>query len=82
MPADPLPLPPFAPPSPAEAAALKLAGDYLMRTGADAARCLFAGQRDTDRLAALSDSLLAGAMLCGDIIAARDARRRTRPPTG
>ncbi len=81
MPADPLPLPPFAPPSPAEAAALKIAGDYLMRAGADAARYLFAGQSDADRLAALSDSLLAGAMLCGDVIAGRDTRPSTLPPT-
>ena len=57
------------PPSPEEAAALKLAGDYLVRAGSAAAKRLFCSEdeRDAEALADLCDGLLAGALLCAKL---------------
>ena len=69
---------PIAPPSPEEAAALRIAGNYLVRAGSAAARHLFADQDESDAefLATLCDSLLAGALLCAKLTELPDCDRR------
>ena len=64
----PVPLP-FTPPTPDEARALKVAGDYLVRVGAETARRLLTeSEDDADWLATVSDSLHAGALLCAELL--------------
>lgn len=61
------------PPTDEETRALKIAGDYLVRAGAEAARLLFDSQGDdADSLATVTDSLLAGALLCAELIGIPD----------
>jgi hypothetical protein len=56
---------PFTPPTTDEARALRVASDYLVRAGAEAARRLLTeSEDDADWLATVSDSLHAGALLC------------------
>ncbi len=60
---------PVTPPTVDEARALRVAGDYLLRAGTEAARQLLVSSEDeADWLATVSDSLLAGAVLCADLI--------------
>ncbi len=64
------------PPTINEARALRVAGDYLVRAGAEAARQFLAGSEDeADWLATVSDSLLAGAVLCAKLIGTADNQR-------
>lgn len=67
----------FTPPTPEEARALKVAGDYLVRAGAEAARRLFDNSgNDANVLATVSDSLLAGAILCAELMGSPDNQRQ------
>ncbi len=59
---------PFAPPDPAEAAALAHAAAYLARAGTQAASRLLAAPADAALLGALRDELLAGAALCDGLL--------------
>ena len=64
---------PFTPPTPDEARALRVAGTYLVRAGAEAARRLLTeSEDDADWLASISDSLHAGALLCAELIGSPD----------
>jgi hypothetical protein len=69
---------PFTPPTPDEVRALRVAGDYLVRAGAEAARQLLNGTLDGEAewLATVSDSLHAGAILCAELIECPDKQIR------
>lgn len=73
LPRSPLP---FTPPTPDEARALRAAGNYLLRAGAQSSHLLLADpSEDANRLATVSDGLLAGAMLCAKVIEAARHQR-------